>query len=100
MAYKPKPSAYDTSAFTFTTPVSTLKEALVKCHAELEDLLEYVSPDAEQKKRIRDLMYWLGVWEITLPKVEANKVDTVQTCAIENRVLGLYTGSKKGKKKK
>lgn len=94
-----KKSPFDTSAFTFSTSVEDLEKALGTCTEELLDLLEYRVPDSEQKKRIHELTYWLVVWETELPRIKAEGLTSVDTCAIENRVLGLYTG-KKGKKKK
>ena len=90
-------STASTSDFVFDTPVEVLYDALSKCNAELFDLLEYKSPSAEQKKRIRELTYWLGTWEYTLQDVAEEGLKTVKTCAIENRVLGIYTGKKESR---
>lgn len=96
---KPVKQKFDTSAFVFPTKVEDLEAALERCNAELEDLIEYVSPDTDQKKRINELKYWLGIWELYLPDLKRRNMSEVLTCAQENATLGLYK-KQKGKKKK
>lgn len=97
---KPVKGKFDTSAFVFNTKVSDLETALEVCHEELKDLLEYVSPDADQKKRIAELQYWLGIWELNMPELKRRKMEEVLTCAQENAALGLYKKTTKRNKKK
>lgn len=97
---KPVKQKFDTSAFVYTTKVEILEEALDKFHEELKDLLEYASPDSDQKRRIESLKYWLGVWELNLPELKRRGMTEVLTCAQENAILGLYKKTTKRKKKK
>lgn len=94
-----KKEKFDTSAFVFETDLSTLEEKLLACYAELEDLLEYQQPDSEQRKRIEELKYWLGIWERDLPEAKRRGLTKVPLCAIEGRVFGTYEKkTKRGKK--
>lgn len=68
-----------------------LEGALQARYEELEDLLEYQQPNSEQKKRISDLTYWLGNWELYLPEAKRRGMISVPTSAKECAILGLYT---------
>lgn len=92
---KPVTGAFDTSAFVIMTPIEELEKVLVDRHAELEDLLEYRVPDHEQKKRIKDLLYWLGVWEMGLPEAKRRKMTSVPMSARERAALGFVRKSTK-----
>lgn len=96
---KPVKSTFDKDAFVFNTSVVVLEAALKDRHEELADLKEYAQPDSEQRKRINDLCYWLGIWEIGLPEAKRRGMTTVPTSARENAILGLFEKPKKGKKK-
>lgn len=96
---KPVKNTFDKDAFVFNTDIALLEEILKERYAELEDLREYVQPDTDQRKRINDLCYWLGIWEIGLPEAKRRGMTTVPTSARENAILGLFEKQKKGKKK-
>ena len=97
---KPVKDTFDKDAFVFNIDIATLEEALKERYAELEDLKEYAQPDSEQRKRINDLCYWIGIWELGLPEAKRRGMTTVPTSARENAILGLFKKTtKKGKKK-
>lgn len=96
---KPTKSTFDKDAFVFNTEIVVLENALEERVEELIDLREYQQPDQEQKKRINDLCYWIGVWEIGLPEAKKRGMKTVPTSARENAILGLFEKPKRGKKK-
>ena len=97
---KPVKSTFDKDAFVFNTDIEVLEAALKDRHEELVDLKEYAQPDSDQRKRINDLCYWLGVWETALPEAKRRGMKTVPTSARENAILGLFEKQKKGKNKK
>ena len=86
---------FDTSAFVIMTPIEELEQVLEDRLAELVDLLEYLCPDYEQKKRIKTLQYWLGIWEMTLPDAKRRGMTSVPMSAIERATLGFVRKSNK-----
>jgi len=97
---KPTKSTFDKDAFVFSTDVERLEQAIKERLEELEDLREYQQPDADQRKRINDLCYWIGVWEIGLPEAKRRGMKTVPTSARENAILGLFDKPKPTRAKK
>lgn len=86
---------FDTSAFVIITPIEELEQVLEDRLAELVDLLEYLCPDHEQKKRIKTLQYWLGIWEMTLPDAKRRGMTSVPMSAVERATLGFVRKSTK-----
>lgn len=76
--------------FIFDTKITDLESCLEACMEELIDLQEYRVPDGVQKNRIKELTYWLCVWENQLPEAKRRGMTSVPTCIIERSVLGLH----------
>lgn len=82
---------FDVYAFSFTTDIDDVQAAIDKLVAKQEDPMAEKLTDQEE--------YWLGRWLTDMPLYRKHNQKTALLCAVENRVLGLYTGKKKTTKK-
>lgn len=86
---KPK---FDMEAFVFNTPITTLEECLKNSLQELGNLVNMQNQEPEDQEKISQLSYWVGVWQLSFADAKRRGMETVPTCAIENRILGIYKG--------
>ena len=78
----PAKPTFDKEAFVFNTDTDVVVEAMKRLYAIDEDVNEYPFTDEE--------LYWLGYWEMIMPKVLEMKINKLPLCAKECRVLGIY----------
>ncbi len=89
---QPAKPAFDKEAFVFETPIEKIEEALQR--------LEEQEADPLAQPLTKDQTYWWGWWLINIAEAKRRGLQTVQTCAIENIVLGIYDGKKAGVRKR
>lgn len=79
MAKKPVKEKFDKTAFVFDTPLDDIIRGMQALYRK-----------AESEQLSESELYWLGWWELNLPKAESSCLRTVKTCAQENAALGIY----------
>lgn len=88
----PDKPAYDNTKFSFETPIEKLEECLAESLQELSNLASMQNIEPPDQDNIEKLAYWIGFWDINLSEAKRRGMKTVPTCALENRILGIYKG--------
>ncbi|QHR69265.1 hypothetical protein isim_148 [Escherichia phage isim] len=87
MAKRPVKEKFDKTAFVFDTPLDDIIRGMQSLYRK-----------AESEQLSESELYWLGWWELNLPKAESSSLGTVKTCAQENAALGIYHKRKRSTK--